>query len=63
MCGGTDLRYEPCRTDPAASHRIDHPDQIAHAGGGLAEAMSEVTDGHEAQGRFLFSGTVERACA
>jgi ribosomal protein S18 acetylase RimI-like enzyme len=33
--------------------------QIAHAGGGLVEAISEVTDGREAQGRFLFSGTVE----
>ncbi len=34
-------------------------DQIARAGGGLVEAISEVTDGREAQGRFLFSGTVE----
>jgi hypothetical protein len=34
-------------------------DQIAQAGGGLVEAISEVTDGRLAQGRFLFSATVE----
>jgi GNAT superfamily N-acetyltransferase len=34
-------------------------DQIAQAGGGLVEAISEVTAGREAQGRFLFSATVE----
>lgn len=34
-------------------------DQIARAGGGLVEAISEVTVGREAQGRFLFSATVE----
>jgi GNAT superfamily N-acetyltransferase len=34
-------------------------DQIAEAGGGLVEAISEVTEGREAQGRFLFSATVE----
>ncbi len=34
-------------------------DQIAQAGGGLVEAISEVTTGREAQGRFLFSATVE----
>ena len=34
-------------------------DQIAHLGGGLAEAISEVTAGRQAQGRFLFSATVE----
>ena len=34
-------------------------DQIAHLGGGLAEAISEVTVGRQAQGRFLFSATVE----
>ncbi|MGB3330591.1 MAG: GNAT family N-acetyltransferase [Thermomicrobiales bacterium] len=33
--------------------------QIAAAGGGLVEAISEVTVGREAHGRFLFSGTVE----
>lgn len=33
--------------------------QIATAGGGLVEAISEVTAGREAQGRFLFSATVE----
>jgi ribosomal protein S18 acetylase RimI-like enzyme len=33
--------------------------QIAAAGGGLVEAVSETTDGREAQGRFLFSATVE----
>lgn len=33
--------------------------QIASAGGGLVEAISETTAGREAQGRFLFSGTVE----
>jgi GNAT superfamily N-acetyltransferase len=32
---------------------------IAQAGGGLVEAISEVTAGREAHGRFLFSGTVE----
>jgi ribosomal protein S18 acetylase RimI-like enzyme len=34
-------------------------DLIAHAGGGLVEAIPEVTLGREAQGRFLFSATVE----
>ena len=34
-------------------------DEIARAGGGLVEAISETTAGREAQGRFLFSGTVE----
>lgn len=34
-------------------------DLIAQAGGGLVEAISEVTAGREAHGRFLFSGTVE----
>ncbi len=34
-------------------------DQIAHRGGGLVEAISEVTAGRQAQGRFLFSATVE----
>lgn len=33
--------------------------QIARAGGGLVEAISEVTAGREAHARFLFSGTVE----
>jgi GNAT superfamily N-acetyltransferase len=33
--------------------------QIAAAGGGLVEAISEVTAGREAQSRFLFSATVE----
>lgn len=33
--------------------------QIADQGGGLVEAISEVTAGREAHGRFLFSGTVE----
>jgi GNAT superfamily N-acetyltransferase len=33
--------------------------QIAEAGGGRVEAISEVTAGREAQGRFLFSATVE----
>ena len=33
--------------------------QIAKQGGGLVEAISEVTEGRQAQGRFLFSGTVE----
>ena len=32
---------------------------IAAAGGGLVEAISEVTAGRVAQGRFLFSATVE----
>jgi GNAT superfamily N-acetyltransferase len=34
-------------------------EQIAAAGGGLVEAISEVTAGREAPGRFLFSATVE----
>jgi GNAT superfamily N-acetyltransferase len=34
-------------------------DQIAAAGGGLVEAISELTAGREAAGRFLFSATVE----
>jgi ribosomal protein S18 acetylase RimI-like enzyme len=34
-------------------------EQIADAGGGLVEAISEVTEGREAQGRFLYSATVE----
>lgn len=34
-------------------------DQIATLGGGLVEAIPEVTAGREAQGRFLFSTTVE----
>jgi GNAT superfamily N-acetyltransferase len=33
--------------------------QIATAGGGLVEAISETTVGRQAQGRFLFSATVE----
>jgi GNAT superfamily N-acetyltransferase len=33
--------------------------QIAAAGGGLVEAISETTDGRQAQSRFLFSATVE----
>ena len=33
--------------------------QIAAAGGGLVEAISETTIGRETQARFLFSGTVE----
>ena len=33
--------------------------QIAAAGGGRIEAISEVTAGREAHSRFLFSGTVE----
>lgn len=32
---------------------------IATAGGGLVEAISETVTGREAQGRFLFSATVE----
>jgi GNAT superfamily N-acetyltransferase len=34
-------------------------EQITRAGGGLVEAISEVTAGREAQSRFLFSATVE----
>ena len=34
-------------------------DQIAQAGGGVVEAIPEVTAGREAPGRFLFSATVE----
>lgn len=32
---------------------------IAQGGGGLVEAIPEVTDGREAQGRFLFTATAE----
>jgi len=34
-------------------------DQIADAGGGRVEAIPELTAGRNAQGRFLFSATVE----
>ncbi len=34
-------------------------DQIARAGGGLVEAIPEVTAGRDAPGRFLYSATVE----
>jgi hypothetical protein len=34
-------------------------EQIARAGGGFVEAIPEVTAGRQAQGRFLFSATVE----
>lgn len=34
-------------------------EQIAARGGGLVEAIPEVTEGRQAQGRFLFSATVE----
>ena len=34
-------------------------EQIACAGGGLVEAIPEVTAGRDAQGRFLYSATVE----
>jgi GNAT superfamily N-acetyltransferase len=34
-------------------------DDIARAGGGVVEAISEVTAGREAPGRFLFSATAE----
>jgi len=34
-------------------------DQIAQAGGGLVEAIPEVTAGRQAHGRFLYSATVE----
>lgn len=34
-------------------------DQIAQLGGGLVEAIPEVTAGREAHGRFLYSATVE----
>jgi ribosomal protein S18 acetylase RimI-like enzyme len=34
-------------------------DQIAEAGGGRVEAIPEVVAGRQAQGRFLFSATVE----
>src|SRR4051794_2140833 len=34
-------------------------EQVAERGVGLVEAISEVTQGREAQGRFLLSATVE----
>jgi GNAT superfamily N-acetyltransferase len=34
-------------------------DEISRAGGGLVEAIPEVTAGRDAPGRFLFSATVE----
>lgn len=46
-------RNRPTRT--RRGHRSDRPER----GGGLVEAISEVTDGREAKGRFLFSATVE----
>jgi hypothetical protein len=48
--GGTPRHQAPARQGVL--------DQIAHLGGGLAEAISEVTTGREPQGRFLFSATV-----
>jgi hypothetical protein len=59
-CSRTENHPAPART-PARCHRKRRRalDQIAHLGGGLVEAISEVTDGREAQGRFLFSATVE----
>ena len=32
---------------------------VPHPGGGVVEAIPELTAGREAQGRFLFSATVE----
>jgi GNAT superfamily N-acetyltransferase len=34
-------------------------EQIADLGGGIVEAISDVTSGRQAPGRFLFSATVE----
>lgn len=34
-------------------------DQIRRAGGGVVEAISEMTEGREAHGRFLFTATAE----
>ena len=42
---------------PRATCGINEFDRVL--GGGLVEAISEVTSGRRAQGRFLFSGTVE----
>jgi hypothetical protein len=42
-----------------ASHELEGAlDQIARAGGGLVEAIPEVTTGRQAAGRFLFRATV-----
>ena len=49
---GIAARASPGR--PGGRARPDRP-----AGGGLVEAIPEVTAGREAQGRFLFSATVE----
>src|SRR5712691_3203793 len=43
---------------PGIKHRREY-DKTAPRGGGLVEAISEVTASREAQGRFLFSATVE----
>ena len=54
----TFLLETPC----AVSYLESRPpalDQIAQRGGGLVEAISEITAGRQAQGRFLFSATVE----
>ncbi|MGY4743277.1 hypothetical protein [Streptomyces sp. ATMOS53] len=43
-------------TDQAHAALEGALDQIAQAGGGLVEAINEVTLGRQAHGRFLFSG-------
>jgi hypothetical protein len=44
----------PCRTRLGGAL-----EQIARRGGGLVEAIPEVTAGRDAHGRFLYSATVE----
>ena len=52
-------RQSPSRPRSRAAGLEGALAQIAAAGGGLVEAISEVTAGREAQGRFLFSATAE----
>jgi hypothetical protein len=50
------MRYmiQPLRGQGIARAALEGAlDQIAHLGGGLVEAISEVTAGRQAQGRFL----------
>ena len=56
-CLFVDKRHR--RHGVARAALVGAPEQIAAAGGGLVEAVSESTDGRQAQDRFLFSGTVE----
>lgn len=56
-CIFTDRRHR--RRGVARAALAGALDQIARAGGGVVEAISETTADRQAAGRFLFSGTVE----